>query len=194
MRGLLISWGRQKYWRGGGVIFLLISFLLIPSLNSPFLTTINGNKFSQTLMTFCYTTISEEIAHPTVYHHLSQLSVDIQLNRLIKCWEDSGIQMKLTQVIFRSLSWLSPESADFKRQWTPVISNWINSWFHWPRTNYKLQFSQLPNQHGTTWAVTSTAQWADCFWECSSNLDSYPNKNAVLTCTVRTHFHIKMPN
>ena len=22
------------------------------------------------------------------------------------------------------------------------------------------------NQHVTTWAVTSTAQWADCFWEC----------------------------
>ncbi len=28
-------------------------------------------------------TLSEEIAHPTVYHHLSQLSVDIQLNGLI---------------------------------------------------------------------------------------------------------------
>ncbi len=29
-------------------------------------------------------TLSEEIAHPTVYHHLSELSVDIQLNGLIK--------------------------------------------------------------------------------------------------------------
>ncbi len=27
-------------------------------------------------------TLSEEIAHPTVYHHLSQLSVDIQLSGL----------------------------------------------------------------------------------------------------------------
>ncbi len=57
------------------------------------------------------------------------------------------------------------------RQWTPVISNWINwnaSWFHWPRTSHKLQFRQLPNQHGTTWAVTSTAQWTDCFWECTT--------------------------
>ncbi len=33
--------------------------------------------------------LSEEIAHPTVYH-LSQLSVDIQLAGLIKCREDSG--------------------------------------------------------------------------------------------------------
>ena len=40
------------------------------------------------------------------------------------------------------------------------------SWVHCRRTTQKLQFSQLPNQHGTTWAVTSTAQWADCFWEC----------------------------
>ncbi len=38
-------------------------------------------------------TISEEIAHPAVYHHLSQVSVDIQLNELIKCREDSGVQM-----------------------------------------------------------------------------------------------------
>ena len=36
-------------------------------------------------------TLSEEIAHPTVYHHLSQLSADIQLNELIKCTEDSGV-------------------------------------------------------------------------------------------------------
>ena len=92
-------------------------------------------------------TLSEKIANPTVYHHLSRLSIDIQLNGLIKCREDSCVQMKLTQVIFCSLSW-----------------------FHWPGTSHKLQFSQLPNQHGTTWAVTSTAQWADCFWECRGPL------------------------
>ncbi len=67
-------------------------------------------------------TLSEEIAHPTVYHHLSQLSVDIHLNGLIKCREDSGVQMQLDQVIFRSLSWISLEPA-LLRQWTPVISN-----------------------------------------------------------------------
>ena len=50
--------------------------------------------------------LSEKIAHPTVYHHLNQLSVDIQLNGLIKCRENSGVQMKLTQVIFPSLSWI----------------------------------------------------------------------------------------
>ena len=72
-------------------------------------------------------------------------------------------------------SWPSSFSiySDGLRQWTPVISSWINwnaSWFHRPRTSHKLQFRQLPNQHGASWAVTSTAQWADCFWEC--RLDS----------------------
>ena len=52
-------------------------------------------------------TLSEEIAHPTVYHHLSQLSVNIQLNGLIKFREDSGVQMQLTKLIFHSLSWIS---------------------------------------------------------------------------------------
>ncbi len=51
-------------------------------------------------------TLSEKIAHPTVYHHFSQLSVDIQLNGLVKCKEDSGVQMKLNQVILCSLSWI----------------------------------------------------------------------------------------
>ncbi len=49
-------------------------------------------------------TLSEETAQPTVYHHLSQLSVDIQSSGLIKCREDSSVQRQLTQVIFRSLS------------------------------------------------------------------------------------------
>ncbi len=39
----------------------------------------------------------KKIAHPTVYQHLSQLSVDIQLNGLIKCRENSGVQMKRLQ-------------------------------------------------------------------------------------------------
>ncbi len=34
-------------------------------------------------------TLSEETAQPTVYHHLSQVSVDMQLCGLIKCREDS---------------------------------------------------------------------------------------------------------
>ncbi len=54
-------------------------------------------------------TLSEEIAHPTVYHHLSQLSVNVQLNGLIKCMEDSVVQMQLNQVIFSSLSWILPD-------------------------------------------------------------------------------------
>ena len=49
-------------------------------------------------------TLSEETAHPTVYHHLSQFSVDIQLSGLIKYREDSGVLMQLMQVIFHSLS------------------------------------------------------------------------------------------
>ncbi len=62
--------------------------------------------FQSTLGSLSGTAFSEKIAHPTVYHHLSQLSVDIQLNGLIKSRENSGVQMKLTQVIFRSLSWI----------------------------------------------------------------------------------------
>ncbi len=56
-------------------------------------------------------TLLEEIAHPTVYHHLSQLSVDMQLNGLIKCREDSGAKMQRIQVIFRYLGWVPTESA-----------------------------------------------------------------------------------
>ena len=111
-------------------------------------------------------TLSEEIAHPTVYHHFSQLSVDIQLSRLIKCREDLGVQMHLTQVIFCSLGWISPESTVLM-QLTQVIFHslyWSAIWVYCS-TGQKLQLSQLPNQHGTTWAVTSTAQWANCFWE-----------------------------
>ena len=44
----------------------------------------------------------KKIAHPTVYHHLSQLSVAMQLNGLNKCRENSGVQMKLTKAIFRT--------------------------------------------------------------------------------------------
>ncbi len=58
-------------------------------------------------------TLSEEIPHPTVYHHLSQLSVDMQLNGLIKCREDSCAKMQLIQVIFRYLRWVPTQSAAF---------------------------------------------------------------------------------
>ena len=51
-------------------------------------------------------THSEEIAHPTVYNHLSQVSVGNQLSGLAKCGEDSGVQMPLSQVDFCSLSWI----------------------------------------------------------------------------------------
>ena len=69
-------------------------------------------------------TLSEEIAHPTVYHHLSQPSVNIQLNGLIKCREDSGAQMQLTQVTYPSLSWISPESAALRYLFTNMQSIW----------------------------------------------------------------------
>ena len=54
-------------------------------------------------------TLSGAIAHPTVYHHLSKLSVDIQLSGLIKCRENPGVQMQLTQVISHSLGCISPK-------------------------------------------------------------------------------------
>ena len=56
-------------------------------------------------------TLLEETAQLTVYHHLSQFSVDMQLSRLIKCREDTGVLMQVTQLIFRPLSWVLPESA-----------------------------------------------------------------------------------
>ncbi len=57
-------------------------------------------------------TRSEEIAHPTVYNHLTQVSVDNQMSGLAKCREDSDGQMPLRQVVFCSLAWiyLSPLS------------------------------------------------------------------------------------
>ncbi len=57
-------------------------------------------------------TLSEEVAHPTVYNHPSQVSVDNQLSGLAKCREDSGVQMPLSQVVFCSLAliYLSPLS------------------------------------------------------------------------------------
>ncbi len=46
--------------------------------------------FSQARKHTKYTvsTLSEETAHPTVYYHLSQLSVDVQLSGLSKFRED----------------------------------------------------------------------------------------------------------
>ncbi len=61
-----------------------------------------------------YCTLSEETAQPTVYHHLSQASVDMQLSGLIKCREDSGVLMQVTQLIFHPLSWVLPESSRIK--------------------------------------------------------------------------------
>ena len=66
-----------------------------------------GTHLLQTLII----TLSGEIAHPKVYHHLSQLYVNIQVSRLSKFREYSGIQLELnqifllTQVIFSSLDW-----------------------------------------------------------------------------------------
>ncbi len=75
------------------------------------------------------------------------------------------------------LSWFSVHwtgchpSPLFQYSWLVwVIYSPVNgkiTWVSCLRTGQKLHFSQLLNQHGTTSAVTSTAQWADCFWECS---------------------------
>ncbi len=55
-------------------------------------------------------TLSKETAQPTVYHNLSQVSVDMQFSGLIKCREDT-VLMQVTQLIFRPLSWVLPDSA-----------------------------------------------------------------------------------
>ncbi len=102
--------------------------------------------------------------------HLSKFSV-IQLSGLLKCREDSDVHMQPIKVIFHSLGWISPESTVLMQLTQVLFSslNWDASWVQSPRTSQKLWFSQLPNQHGTTWAVTSTAQWADCSWECNTS-------------------------
>ncbi len=79
---------------------------------------------------------------------------------MIKFREDSGVQTQLTQVISHSLDWTLPESTVLMDP-TQVASSPVNGKYT-PggcfKTGQKLRFSQLPNQHGTTWAVTSTAQ------------------------------------
>ena len=56
-------------------------------------------------------------------------------------------------------SWLTKESSFFSH-------NVIKTYF-----NFK------NNQHGTTLAVTSTAQWADCFWGCLVISDEFEGRN-----------------
>ena len=58
-----------------------------------------------------FNTLSEKIAHSTVFHHLSHLSVDIQWSGLIKYRENSGVQTKLAQVGSHSLDWVWPQST-----------------------------------------------------------------------------------
>ncbi len=76
-------------------------------ISSSKLTTLHENSWSH----FMVPTLSEETAQPIVYHQLSQVSVDMQLSGLIKCREDSDVLMQMTQLIFRPLSWVLPESA-----------------------------------------------------------------------------------
>ena len=119
-----------------------------------------------------------EIAHPSCIsssHH--QLSVDIRLSGLIKFREDPGVEMQLTQVIFCSLGWISPESAVLitgqrsRPRWnlpcvmqlTQVIFCSLErnaSWVH--RASQKLQFSQL-----LFWVIRGAT-----IWVMSSRLDS----------------------
>ncbi len=95
--------------------------------------------------------LSEETAHSTVYHHLSQLSVEIQVSGLIKFREESGVQIQLTDSLFTGLDGIRVnchnaavsgdiQSSELKK--TVRVSCF--------RTGQKLSFSQLPNHHGTT--------------------------------------------
>ena len=68
-------------------------------------------------------------------------------------------------------SYFPATSTSGIRQWHHICrlsaSIQVSAWAEFPRTSQKLCFSRLPNQHGTTWAVTMTVRWADCFWECT---------------------------
>ena len=63
-------------------------------------------------------TLSEEIAHSTIYHHLSQLSVVIQLSGLIKFREDWDVQMELTWLDVTSVYCLDVADWWFTVHWT----------------------------------------------------------------------------
>ena len=106
------------------------------------------------LKSMLYITLSGEIAHFTVYHRLSQVSVDNQSGGLTKCRHSNAAEPG--DFLFTGL-----DATVTVRMRSRII--------HCPRSSQKLQFSELPNQHGTTWAITSTAQWADCFWEYTQN-------------------------
>ena len=63
----------------------------------------SGTSFPQvmhTIINFCYNDLplSEETTQPTVYHHLSQVSVDMHLSGLINCREDSGVSSSFSQM------------------------------------------------------------------------------------------------
>ena len=68
-------------------------------------------------------TLSEKVAQPNVYHHLSKLSVDIQLNGLInsRSASHSKFQNEADPGDFPFTQLDIPESGAL-RQWTPVIS------------------------------------------------------------------------
>ncbi len=71
-------------------------------------------------------TLSEETAHPTVYHLLSQVSVDMQLSGLIKCREDLGV---LILTISGVAILLISQGKRKKGQWTrflPCLSKIIS--------------------------------------------------------------------
>ncbi len=78
--------------------------------------------FQISINTTWQTTLSEKIAYPTVYHHLSQLSVDIQLNGLIKFKEIFSCSNEAVPGDFMFTQLDTTESGAL-RQWTPVISS-----------------------------------------------------------------------
>ncbi len=100
--------------------------------------------------------------------------------------------MQITNVIFHSLGWQWPEFTVLM-QLTQVSChslNWNPIWIHCSRTSQKLRVSQLPNQHGTTWAVTSTGQLGNCFWQCRYKLRFFPNRNELWTWNKKTILHL----
>ena len=101
------------------LIDLILGFLVRKKSKHLHQVWMNMSSFNL-LSVFCIT-LSEKIAHPTVYHHLSQLSVNIQLNGLIKCKEDS-IYGHYPLIFLENLEYLENYFSISWKPWKPQIS------------------------------------------------------------------------
>ena len=118
------------WWLYGQIIPIMVELLLVPGTSNLCQVTCISNP-----------TLREKTANSTVYHHLSHLSVDIQLSKQVEFREDSSIQMQLTWVIFHLLDGRSLDSTVLI-QLTQVTPSPVNGKYSQVSSTQKLCFSQ----------------------------------------------------